>query len=64
MQAEIQTGRNFFCGTEATPWLDGKHVVLGRVISGMDVVRKIEKCGSQSGKTKKKIKISLSGQIR
>lgn len=45
------------------PWLDGKHVVFGRVIKGYEVVRKIEKCGSESGKTTKKIMISNSGKI-
>merc|ERR1711955_96915 len=51
-------GSQFFICTEKTSWLDGKHVVFGSVVEGMDVVRKVEKCGSQSGKTSDKIVIS------
>ena len=43
--------------------LDGKHVVFGTVKEGMDLVKKMESYGSESGKTSKKIKISNSGEL-
>merc|ERR1712187_379522 len=56
-------GSQFFLCTAKTQWLDGKHVVFGVVTEGMDVVKKIEAKGSQSGKTSQPIVIADSGQL-
>lgn len=57
-------GSQFFICTVPTPHLDGKHVVFGKVVEGMDVVKKIEALGSQSGKTKTKIEIADCGELK
>merc|ERR1712146_30286 len=56
-------GSQFFLCTVKTAWLDGKHVVFGNVVEGMDVVKKVEAVGSQSGKTDKPVVIADSGQL-
>ncbi len=56
-------GSQFFITTVETQWLDGKHVVFGKVIEGFDVVKKIESLGSSSGEPSAKVTISSCGQI-
>ena len=56
-------GSQFFLCTVKTDWLDGKHTVFGSVTSGMDVVKKIEGVGSQSGATKSPVVIADCGQL-
>lgn len=56
-------GSQFFICTAETPWLDGKHVVFGKVVEGMDVVRAIEQIGSPTGKTIKQVVVADSGQV-
>lgn len=57
-------GSQFFVTTVKTAWLDGKHVVFGRVIKGMDIVKKIEAQGSRGGRTRQPITITNSGVIK
>ncbi|XP_041666450.1 peptidyl-prolyl cis-trans isomerase-like [Cheilinus undulatus] len=56
-------GSQFFICTVQTPWLDGKHVVFGKVVEGMDVVKKMEAVGAESGKTSCKVVIADCGQL-
>uniref|UniRef100_A0A7N0UH70 Peptidyl-prolyl cis-trans isomerase n=1 Tax=Kalanchoe fedtschenkoi TaxID=63787 RepID=A0A7N0UH70_KALFE len=51
-------GSQFFICT-----LDGKHVVFGQIVEGMDVVKAIEKVGSGSGRTSKPVVIADCGQL-
>lgn len=53
----------FFVTTGATPWLDGKHVVFGKLTSGEDVLRAIEKLGSASGQTSARVAVAACGQL-
>ncbi|KAL7252552.1 hypothetical protein ACSBR1_007170 [Camellia fascicularis] len=56
-------GSQFFICTEKTTWLDGKHVVFGKVVDGYSVVKEMEKVGSGSGKTSATVVIEDCGQI-
>jgi peptidylprolyl isomerase len=58
-------GSQFFITVTATPHLNGRHVVFGQVISGYDVIKKMEACGSGgSGRTTKKVVISDCGEVK
>ncbi|KAI9295473.1 peptidyl-prolyl cis-trans isomerase E [Neoconidiobolus thromboides FSU 785] len=56
-------GSQFFICTGPTEWLDNKHVVFGYVESGLDVVKKMEQFGSESGKPQRKITIIDCGEL-
>ncbi|KAJ8604911.1 hypothetical protein CTAYLR_004304 [Chrysophaeum taylorii] len=53
----------FFCTLAACSWLDDKHVIFGRVLKGMDVLRAIEACGSADGTPLGSVLISASGSL-
>ncbi len=57
-------GSQFFITTGNCYHLDGAHVVFGKVVEGLDVVKTIENYGSMSGRTKAPVTISDCGEIK
>ncbi|KAI5423982.1 hypothetical protein KIW84_030269, partial [Lathyrus oleraceus] len=57
-------GSQFFICTAKTQWLDGKHVVFGKVVDGYSVVQEMEKVGSQNGRTSEPVVIEDCGQVK
>ena len=58
-------GSQFFICTVKTSWLDGRHVVFGKVVDDtLGVVKKVESFGSASGESYKKIIIVGCGELR
>merc|ERR1712086_65931 len=56
-------GSQFFICVADTPWLDGKHVVFGKLIDGADTLKKMEAAGSSQGQTSKPVVIADCGQL-
>jgi len=56
-------GSQFFITTAVTSWLDNAHVVFGKVVEGLEIVKTIEGFGSRSGRTAKDIRVADCGQL-
>ncbi|KAI9534727.1 hypothetical protein NQZ68_010112 [Dissostichus eleginoides] len=56
-------GSQFFICTGDTGWLDGKHVVFGKVVEGIDVVKKMDAVGSAKGASTSKVVIAACGEL-
>lgn len=63
---ENTNNSQFFITTAKTPWLDGKHVVFGRLIgeNTLDLLKKLESYGSKDGKVSASVVIANCGQLK
>lgn len=52
-------GSQFFITTAETPWLNGRHVVFGRVLEGQDVVRALEEEPVASGSNRPRRRVII-----
>lgn len=58
-------GSQFFLTFEKTPWLDGKHVVFGKVVQGYDICQKVERIPvNQNDKPNITVRIKDCGEIK
>jgi cyclophilin family peptidyl-prolyl cis-trans isomerase len=56
-------GGQFFITFDRTPWLDGKNVAFGKVVSGFEVLDCVEAAGTQSGTPSKVLQIASCGEL-
>jgi peptidylprolyl isomerase len=58
-------GSQFFVTTAKTAWLDGKHVVFGKVTKNYELVKAIEAVGTQGGAPQAgyKVVVKASGEL-
>lgn len=57
-------GSQFFICTADTPWLNGKHVVFGRLLNGENTLRNMESVGSEgSGEPRQQVVITNCGEV-
>lgn len=56
-------GSQFFICTVPCAWLDGKHVVFGKVKEGLDIIKKMEAEGTSNGTPRSRIVIADCGQL-